>query len=414
MSGRDSLDPLTVMLPRPDVPLSPRQKWTIVSAAWGVGMIAAAFAFVGPVLALILEERTGSGEFIGLFATVGALTTVTLTPLGPWLMKTFPARALVIVSLLGTAVCFPLYYLAEDPNLWFAIRFVQGIFMTVTFVTSETWINDVAPEKMRGRILGFYAIFLAGGLGIGAAAAAWLIAAVGLTGWEAFAIGAGIALAGLLPYASSKQMPLQPPEGDHAKPLALLSIMRDSPGLMATVFAFGAVEFCLFHFLPVYGVRLGYSEAAAAALLLALPVGNILLVYPIGMLADRFSRHRVLGALFAVCTLAPLLAASVTGYATLMVVLSAFIGAAAGLYTVGLAILTERHKAGRIAAANAAFIMCYGLGSLVSPYGVGAAMDRAGPDGMLFVMAGLVGLGWLAFAVFERHRAVDLDRRDAI
>ena len=387
-----------------DNALTPAQKWTIASAAWGVGMIAAAFAFVGPVLALILEERVGSGRFIGLFATVGAVTTVTLTPFGPWIMRLASARAIIVATLLGTAVCFPAYYLIEDPRWWFAIRFVQGVFMTLTFVTSETWINDVAPEDKRARILSVYAIFLAGGLGLGAAAAAWLIAGIGLTGWEAFAIGAGIALVGMVPFLWPRQIPLTTPDSDHAKPSALFRIMRDSPGLMATVFAFGAVEFCLFHFLPVYGVRLGFSEAAAAALLIALPIGNILLVYPIGMLADRFPRHIVLGWLFALCTLAPLAATLTTGYLPLMVMLSAFIGAAAGLYTVGLAILTERHKAGRIAAANAAFILCYGLGSLVSPYAVGTAMDAVGPDGMLYVMAAIVALGWACFALFERGR----------
>ena len=394
--------------------LSPAQRWTIVSAAWAVGMIAAAFAFVGPVLALILEARTGSGEFIGLFATVGAVTTVTLTPLGPWLMRRASARTLIIGSLIGTALCFPLYYLAEDPRLWFAIRFAQGVCMTLTFVTSETWINAVAPEEKRGRILALYAIALAGGLGLGAAAAAWLIGALGLSGWEAFAIGAAITLTGLLPFLSARQIPLEPPDAEHSRPSALIAVAKGSPGLMATVFAFGAVEFCLFHFLPVYGVRLGYSEASAALLLLALPVGNILLVYPIGWLADRFSRRSVLLWLFGACTILPLLAALLTSYGLLMVVLAAFVGAAAGLYTVGLAALAERHKGGRIAAANAAFISFYGLGSLVSPYAVGAAMDGIGPNGLLYILAGMVAAGWLAYAVWERSRAVDLRRRDAI
>jgi len=388
--------------------LDKRTLWTIFTAAWATASVAAGFSFVGPILSLLLERMTGSGAFIGTFATVGAITTVTLTPLAPKLMARFKASHLLIAGCLLGALCFPLYFYIETLWLWFVIRYVQGLFLTIVFVAGETWINQVAPEEKRGRILSVYAMFLAGGLGLGAASSALLIEFFGLEGLRPFIIGLVITAIGAVPFLWPRQIPLEPPSDENARVGTLFKIMRDSPGLMATVFAFGAVEYSLFHLLPVYGVRLGYTESAAAFLLLALPIGNILLQYPIGMLADRFPRRRVTMILFAICTTLPLLLGLIVlGYAGVLILFGLFIGAATGLYTLGLSMLSERHKDGRMAAANSAFILCYGLGSLVAPTLTGVSMDAVGPRGMPLVMAALVGAGWLLFALFRPKAVVD-------
>ena len=381
--------------------LSPRQLWTIATAAWATSMIAAGFAFVGPVLILLLERMTGSGTFIGAFATVGAVTTVTLTPLAPRLMSRVRAPVIVSVGCLGAAMCFPLFHLVADPVWWFAIRFAQGLFLTVVFVVCETWINTIAPERLRGRILGAYGICLAGGLGLGAAAAALLIQTVGLEGWLPFAIGAAIVGAGVLPLLARRHLPMDAPSAHDSSLAVMASIMRGSPGLFAAVFAFGAIEYSLFHMVPVFGVRRGFAEGAAALLLLGMPLGNVLLNYPIGALADRLPRPRVLVGLFAACIATGLALAVLSHYWALMAALAVFVGVATGLYTVGLAMLSERHSGGRMAAANSSFILMYGVGSLVSPLVIGAGFDAVGPSALPLVLSALAGVGLVVFLATE-------------
>jgi MFS family permease len=396
-------------------PLSRAQIWTIMTAAWATGAVAAGFSFVGPVLTLLLERMTGSGAFIGTFATVGAITTVTLTPVAPKLMARFKISHINAAGCLVGALCFPLYYLFEDPVWWFGIRFIQGLFLTFVFVASETWINTITPEHLRGRVLSIYAIFLAGGLGLGAASAAILINIRGLEGLLPFLIGAAITAIGVLPLLARRHLPMEAPSAENSRLSTMWGIIKGSPGLMATGIAFGAIEYSLFHLLPVYGVRLGYSEGAAALLLLALPIGNILLQYPIGMLADKLPRAKVLLGLFALCVLVPGVTTILEqNYLGLMGAFGIFIGLATGLYTLGLSMLSEKHKGGRMASANSAFILMYGVGSLISPYVIGVSLDGIGPKGLPLVLGTISAFGLLAFALSERRASVDIIRRNGM
>jgi MFS family permease len=57
-------------------------------------------------------------------------------------------------------------------------------------------------------------------------------------------------------------------------------------------------------------------------------------------------------------------------------------GIATATYTLGLAILGQRFDAGTLVSANAAFIACYGVGTILGPPAVGALMDRLGPNAL--------------------------------
>src|SRR5690606_24737010 len=62
-------------------------------------------------------------------------------------------------------------------------------------------------------------------------------------------------------------------------------------------------------------------------------------------------------------------------------------GVVAGLYTVGLSHLGARLSGRDLASANAAFVLCYGIGMLAGPQVIGIGMDVAGPDGFAWSIA---------------------------
>ena len=67
-------------------------------------------------------------------------------------------------------------------------------------------------------------------------------------------------------------------------------------------------------------------------------------------------------------------------------------GCVAGLYTVGLSHLGSRLVGADLAAANAAFIFCYAVGTVVGPQVIGAAMDVSGNDGFAWAIAFFFGV----------------------
>jgi MFS family permease len=79
-------------------------------------------------------------------------------------------------------------------------------------------------------------------------------------------------------------------------------------------------------------------------------------------------------------------------------------GIATATYTLGLAILGQRFDEKTLVSANAAFLACYGAGTLLGPPTVGALMDRLGPSALpaalacvsagIFVCASAARLEW--------------------
>ena len=161
------------------------------------------------------------------------------------------------------------------------------------------------------------------------------------------------------------------------------------PTATAAVLVFGAVETGGFALFPVYGNRIGYSEADAALLLTMIGLGNVIFQIPLGIISDRIHDRRILLASCAGIGLLgmlalPLLADNWSLTATMLFVWG---GVVAGLYTIGLAHLGSRLTGRDLASANAAFVFCYGFGMLIGPQAIGFAMDLFGPDGFAYALA---------------------------
>ena len=161
------------------------------------------------------------------------------------------------------------------------------------------------------------------------------------------------------------------------------------PTATAAVLVFGAVETGGFALFPVYGNRIGYSEADAALLLSMIGLGNVILQIPIGFLSDRIGDRRILLIACAIVGLAGMLALPwfSTNWTIMAAVLFVWGGGVAALYTVGLAHLGSRLTGRELASANAAFVFCYGFGMLIGPQAIGIGMDTFGPDGFGYALA---------------------------
>ena len=139
--------------------------------------------------------------------------------------------------------------------------------------------------------------------------------------------------------------------------------------------------------------RAGFSEAQAALLLTVMSVGSMAFQIPLGLLSDRMRDRRSLLTIMAAIGLAGSLSLPLISYNWLLMagVLLVWGGCVAGLYTVGLSHLGSRLVGADLAAANAAFIFCYAVGTVVGPQVIGAAMDVSGNDGFAWAIVAFFG-----------------------
>ena len=367
----------------------------VIASVAGVGL---SLGFTMPLIALILERDGHSATMIGLNSAISSLAMLVVAPLLPRLMGrigTLPALYLGIAVAVAALLMMPLL-----PSLgaWFVLRFVLGLGNAIHWVVSETWINTVADERNRGRVVGAYVTVLAAGLACGPL----LIGITGIDGVVPFVTGAGLIAAAALPllFAGGGAPPV-PAEA----PSALMAAAHRAPALMAVALLIGFTHIMVFALLPVYGVRLGLGQDTAVRMLSVFLAGSVVLQVPIGWLADRLGREAMLAAEAAVGLAGALALPLALEDALLWPLLFLWGGAVMGHYTVGLSLLGERFRSGQMASAMAAFVMIYELGSLIGPVAAGAAMDILGTAGLPLTLAlGFATLLALALAT-RRGRA---------
>ncbi len=365
---------------------------SVVGIAIGLGM---------PLLSVILEVRGVSATMIGLNTAVAGLASIAAAPLATPLAVRFGVVWTMLGMIALGAAAFVGFHFASAFWMWFPLRVALHIALTVLFILSEFWISASAPPHRRGFVLGLYATVLS----LGFAGGPWLFAQIGSTGFMPFGITCGLVAVAAIPVlAAWRESPSIRSDGEEGT-AGFIRFIWLVPTATAAVLVFGAVETGGFALFPVYGARIGYSEADAALLLSMIGLGNVMLQIPIGMLSDRVGDRRHLLLACAVVgligtLLMPHLAQDWHVMAALLFVWG---GVVAALYTIGLAHLGSRLSGRDLASANAAFVLCYGLGMVLGPQVIGIGMD----------LFGTPGFGWSLSLFFALYIGLSLSRRVA-
>jgi MFS family permease len=362
----------------------PRTAWLAISAAIAsISVVGIAIGLGIPLLSVILENRGLSASMIGLNTAVAGVASIAAAPLAAPLARRFGVVWTMLAMIAAGTASFAGFYLAEAFWLWFPLRAVLHTALTILFILSEFWITASAPPHRRGFILGLYATVLSLGFALGP----WLFAQLGSEGFLPFGVACALVGFAAIPVlAAWRESPVIGATGSRSNFVGYLFLV---PTATAAVLVFGAVETGGFALFPVYGTRLGYSESDAALLLTMVGLGNVLLQIPLGMLSDQVRDRRTLLAACAVVGLAGVLLLPFisSNWWAMGAVLFVWGGVVAGLYTIGLAHLGSKLSGADLAAANSAFVFCYGFGMLLGPQAIGIGMDAVGPHGFAWTLA---------------------------
>lgn len=353
-----------------------------------------------PLFGLLLERMGASGALIGINTTAAAITMVAGAPMMPAILRRIGIGPLMTGAALALTVSMLAIPLFQGFWYWTGLRLIYGFAGTVLFFASEYWIVAAAPEMSRGRIIAIYALCVSGGFALGPL----ILSLTGLDGTLPFAVAAAVMLIGLAPILWGLSSAPETGSEDPPSPFAALGVFLTDPGVVFAVVLFGTIEFGALALIAVWGVRSGLSEPDAALLLSVFAFGAMLLQLPLGWAADRFDRRRVLAMAAAGSAIAPLAMIAAGSSFWLMAAAAAFWGAiSVGLYSVALTEIGARYRGARLAVANAAIILAYGIGALISPVMFGLAMDAIPPDGLPIASA-VLALAYLILMLIRIAR----------
>lgn len=350
---------------------------TVCGAGWGMSLL---------LLPIVMDRAGISGSVIGWNTAIGGLATVLLPPVFPFVLRQVGFIGALTASLALSVGSLLAFYATASLTMWFAARFVLNVGLTGMFTATETWLNLMAEERYRGKVLGLYGTGLAGGFALGTGT----VALVGSEGFAPFAITILIFIAGGLALLPARGIS---PRIGSLPGFNVISMLRSAPTPMAAAIVFGAIEMGILSLIAVYGLRAGLAEPDAALMATVIALGNLVFQVPLGALADRIDRRLMLTLCAAGSMIsAVLIPLSLGAPALLYSVLFLFGGAVVGIYTIGLTALGEHFKGAALPMANAAFVMMYGFGNLFGPPVTGAAMDAWNPHGLMAMLGLFCGL----------------------
>lgn len=348
-----------------------------------------------PLLALVMEGWGVDATLIGLNAAMSPLGLVATAPLVPPLARRFGTANFSIACILATATILLLLKLLPNVPAWFLLRFLLGISIGGLFTVSEAWINELATKATRGRVIALYTSLLAAGF----AAGPFILRETGSEGWPPFVIGIVCAFLGLVPLLLARKAIPAPKPHESA---SLVSFLPKAPTLLLAVVTFAIFDTVCMSLLPLYGLRNGLDEATAVQVLGVLIVGNVVLQFVIGWLADRIERRLVLIGCAALTVLGSALLPALLHSWWLWPHLFVWGATAFGVYTMAMAELGDRFTGAVLLAGTAAFAAMWGIGGIFGPTLGGAAMDRFGP-GALPVILGAAYLVLTGTALLRRR-----------
>lgn len=352
----------------------------IIASITAMGVFCLTTGLSYPLLALILEDMGASSGLIGLNAAMGPIGIILSAPFVPRLAQKFGAWFICVISLCSSAVLLLMLAVFRDVMIWFPIRFFLGVAISAIFIISETWINQLAMPRIRGRIIGIYNTVAAAGFALGPL----IIAVIGSQGWPPFLVGiTGILIA--LPVFVLARDHL--PRFDGREDASVFSFISLAPMLLLAV-AFAALfDQVTLSLLPIYGLRHGLAEATSSLVLAVMIIGNVVFQIPIGWLADRISRRFLINIMAITTMIGSLLLSLLIGESMLLWPMLFVWGAVAfGIYTIALVELGDRFSGALLLAGNGAFAMMWGIGGILGPPVAGAAMDLIGPEGLPIIL----------------------------
>ncbi|GGY44798.1 MFS transporter [Parvularcula lutaonensis] len=365
---------------------------SLIAAIVAISVAGMGFGHSLPLFSFLLDSYGVSDEEIGLQTGVAAISALIGAPFYPRVIARIGLKPFLIICVLIMVIPYlAVFWAGERIWMWYPLRFIFSIGGAGLFAGSEIWINGLAPDRIRGKIIGIYATCLA----LGFAAGPFILATTGYDGFLPILVGATVFSSAVIPlfFASAPKF-----DGEHTS--GIFAAMKTAPVIFGASAMFAGVESAVLIFLPVLALELNHGVAIGAQSVTVYGLGLLAAQLPVGQLADMFPARRVMTGCAAVgAALACLIPAVQEHVWALFAVLFVWGGAVGGIYTAGLVVIGNRYKGHELAAANTGFVFAYAAGAVIGPIAAGFVRGTLGPNGLLFA----VGLSLALYAWAARR-----------
>ena len=381
----------------------------IIKNSWalfiGYGIIMVSHGFQGNLLGIraILENfnfiATGtmmSGYFVGYFVGANMIPNL-VSKVGH--IRVFAAFA--SMASLSSLV----HALFVDPIVWTLARFLTGFSMIGILTIVESWLNDRATNKTRGKVLSLYMFFTFFSFTIGNL----FLNISSPNSYEPFILISLLFSVALIPILLTKR---KPPTFKKTSSIKIRELLKISPFGSFSMFCTGFIFAAMFTMLAVYAVTMNLSVFEISILLVGTTLAGAIFQWPIGSLSDKYDRRLVIigccifSSIFAVLSIAAsglsfdnliiekyiILNYSSMDKTKLFIFIILLSGMTLPMFALNLALVNDYISKEKFVAAGAGLNMIFGLGAIAGPLICSVLMSLLGPNGffihlLIFLLA---------------------------
>jgi MFS family permease len=364
---------------------------TILLSTWGL--------FTG--LALLLVTAGVYSTLVGIRAELkqlptlvsGGITTAYYAGflLGSW----YTLRALkqvghirvyaALASLLSASVLITGVY--DSPIVWILMRSSTGFCFAGLYVVAESWLNGLATNTFRGRLLAMYNVVTIGAYGAGQLLV-FNFDARTLTG---FAFAAVVSSLAVIPVVMSEQAAT--PNVDNHTHITMRELAKIVPTGAGTILLVGLAHGGMLGMAVIYATREGLGVGRVGILIAAINLGGMALTWPISSASDDLDR-RIIGVLstLAVIVLGLVMLTQTPSSWFTTALLFAIGGFSFPLYAVGGAYTNDWVSQEQMGAAASQLVTLYGFGAMIGPLVAAPFLDIIGTQGFAWSIISLHAL----------------------
>ena len=387
----------------------------ILKSTWalftGIGIILLANGLQGNLMGVrsVIENfsslSTGimmSGYFIGYF--VGSnLTPNMVSRVGHIrVFAAFASTASLSILIIATYV---------NPIVWTLGRFLTGLSLVSCYIVAESWLNDRANNRTRGKLLSVYMIINYFGLACGAL----LLNFDDPTSFKPFILVSILLSIALVPILLTKR---PAPKFKKIGTLNLIELYKISPLGTVSSFCTGAIYSALFAMFAVYATKINFSLFEISILLFLTTIAGAFFQGPVGYLSDKYNRRIVIvlcnlfsaafclilifisgDKLFNLNALHMLLNINIfqdfnlltyagTSKLYFFIIITVYAGITLCIFSLNLAHTNDFVPKEKFVAAGGGLQIVFGLGAMGGPLFCSIVMDKLGPNGYFVYLIG--------------------------
>jgi len=263
-------------------------------------------------------------------------------------------------------------------------------------IVTESWLNETATNKTRGKILSIYMItnYFAAGTGN------FLLTVGDPSDFELFSLASIIFSLSLVPVLLTRAKAPAPPKPER---MHVWELYRIAPLGVVGVFCCGLVNASINGLGSVFATNIGFDQHQLATFMAVMVMSGLILQWPVGMLSDRIGRGPLLVYIPLLVALAAIWQLYAEGFATVLAgagLLGAFVFT---IYSLSAATANDRVTSDQRVQVAGALLITYGAGAVTGPIVAGQFMSLMGPQGLFFYIA-LIELVLCGFAIATRGR----------